>query len=506
VNLFPSNVRILNTKQIRELDAYTIRHEPIASIDLMERASRAFVDWFTLRFETTKIIAIVCGTGNNGGDGLAIARMLHDWGYTVRVWIVQGGVEESEDFKINNKRLPERVEKREVKSEKESLSFEPCDVLIDAIFGSGLSRPAAGLYAHVIDLINQSATLRIAVDIPSGLMADSHSSGSIVKAHYTVSFQLPRLAFLLPESNPFTGEWILVDIGLHKKFIQENVSSYSYTRLKDVRKILKVRSKYDHKGTFGHALLIAGSYGKMGAAVLASRAALRAGLGLLSVHIPECGYPILQTAVPEAMTHADTDPRIFSKPPDLSAYATLAIGPGLGQDARTIAALSDTLGSFNKPVVIDADALNILGSNRHLMTAIPPGSILTPHPKEFERLTGPWKNDFERLEMQKQLAVSLKAVIVLKGAHTAISTEKGLVFFNSTGNPGMATGGTGDVLTGVITGLLAQNYTPEEAAVAGVFLHGLAGDLAVLECGMDSLIASDVIDYLPGAFLKVSRK
>ena len=279
MNLFPSYVRILNTKQIRELDAYTIQHEPIASIDLMERASRAFVDWFTLRFEITRIIGIVCGTGNNGGDGLAIARMLYDWGYPVNVWIVQGGVVESEDFKINDKRLPERIKKREVKSEKESLSFEPCDVLIDAIFGSGLSRPAAGLYDYVINLINQSATLRIAVDIPSGLTADSHSSGSIVKAHYTVSFQLPKLAFLLPESYPFTGEWILVDIGLHKKFIQETVSPYSYTRLKDVREILKVRSKYDHKGTFGHALLIAGSYGKMGAAVLASRAALRASTG-----------------------------------------------------------------------------------------------------------------------------------------------------------------------------------------------------------------------------------
>jgi len=506
VNLFPSYVRILNTKQIRELDAYTIQHEPIASIDLMERASRAFVDWFTLRFEITRIIGIVCGTGNNGGDGLAIARMLHDWGYPVNVWIVQGGVVESEDFKINDKRLPERIKKREVKSEKESLSFEPCDVLIDAIFGSGLSRPAAGLYDYVINLINQSATLRIAVDIPSGLTADSHSSGSIVKAHYTVSFQLPKLAFLLPESYPFTGEWILVDIGLHKKFIQETVSPYSYTRLKDVREILKVRSKYDHKGTFGHALLIAGSYGKMGAAVLASRAALRAGLGLLSVHIPGCGYPILQTAVPEAMAQTDNDLRIFSKPPELGPYAALGIGPGLGQDERTKTALSETLESFSKPVVIDADALNILGSDRHLMSLIPPGSILTPHPREFERLTGPWQNDFERLEMQKQLAVSLKAVIVLKGAHTSISTESGQVFFNSTGNPGMATGGTGDVLTGVITGLLAQNYTPVEAAVAGVFLHGLAGDLAVLERGMDSLIASDLIDYLPGAFLKVFRK
>ncbi|MEX2231011.1 MAG: NAD(P)H-hydrate dehydratase, partial [Cyclobacteriaceae bacterium] len=475
-------MRILNTKQIRELDAFTIQNEPIASIDLMERASRAFVDWFTLRIETTKKVCVVCGTGNNGGDGLAIARMLHHRGYAVKVIIVQGGVAESEDYKSNYRNLGEKVEKRELRSEKDPLSFEQCDVLIDAIFGSGLSRPAEGLYSHVIGLINESPALRISVDIPSGLMAESHSAGAIVKAHYTVSFQLPKLAFLLPETNGFTGEWVLVDIGLHKQFIKQASTPYFYTRLRDVRKIMKVRSKYDHKGTFGHALLIAGSYGKIGAAVLAARAALRAGLGLLSVRIPRCGYEILQTAVPEAMAQVDDDPKIFSQPPDLSSYTTLGIGPGLGQDDRTKIALSRSLEAFRRPVVIDADALNILGAYREIINLVPPGSILTPHPREFERLVGPWKHDFERLEMQKQLAVSLKGIVVLKGAHTSIANEKGLIYFNSTGNPGMATGGTGDVLTGVLTGLLAQNYSPTEAAIAGVFIHGLAGDLAVAEC------------------------
>lgn len=499
-------MKILNTKQIRELDAYTIQQEPIASIDLMERASRAFVDWLNLRLLTTGKVGVVCGTGNNGGDGLAIARMLEGWGYSVRVWIVKGGVAESEDFKINYRKLPEKVVRKEIKAETDEASFDECDVLIDAIFGSGLSRPAEGLYAHVINVINQSSATRVAVDIPSGLMADTHSTGAIVRAHYTVTFQFPKLAFLLPESYPFTGEWMIADIGLHKKFIKEAATPYFYTKFKDVRTILKPRSKFDHKGTFGHALLIAGSYGKIGAAVLASKAALRSGLGLLTVHIPECGYAIVQTAVPEAMAEMDKDPKIFSEHGDLTRYTTLGLGPGLGQEERTGKALAKTLEGFNKPVVIDADALNILGANRHFFHLVPPGSILTPHPKEFERLTGPWKNDFERLEIQRQLAVSLKSVVVLKGAHTSIATEKGLVFFNSTGNPGMATGGTGDVLTGVLTGLLAQDYTPVEAAIAGVFLHGLAGDLAADECGMDSLIASDLVDHLPGAFLKVRRK
>ena len=497
-------MRILNTKQMRDLDAYTIQHEPIASIDLMERAARAFADWFTLRIETTNKIGIVCGTGNNGGDGLAIARILYDWGYTVSVWIVRGGVAATEDFVVNYERLPEKIEQSEIKTEQDDPAFDDSDVLIDAIFGSGLSRTPEGLYAYVIHRFNESTAMRIAVDIPSGLMADTHSARPVVKAHYTVSFQLPKLAFLLPESYQFTGEWILVDIGLHKKFMKETPTPYYYTRLKDVRKIIRPRSKNDHKGTYGHALLIAGSFGKMGAAVLASRGALRAGLGLLTVHVPQCGYQILQTTVPEAMALVDHDSQIFSQAPDPNRFTVLGIGPGLGQDQRTKTALAQTLENFNKPVVLDADALNILGSSRDLLRLIPAGSILTPHPKEFERLTGPWNDDFERLEMQKQLAVSLKATVVLKGAHTSIATAMGQVYFNSTGNPGMATGGTGDVLTGILTGLLAQDYESNEAAVAGVFLHGLSADLAVSAIGMDSLTASDLIDHLPAAFLKVS--
>jgi hydroxyethylthiazole kinase-like uncharacterized protein yjeF len=499
-------MKILSTKQIKALDAHTIQQEGIASIHLMERAARAFVDWISLRLEPSKKICIVCGTGNNGGDGLAVARMLYEWSYPVKVWIVQGGIAETQDFKINLKHLPEQIERTEIKSVTDAVSFPGCDVLIDALFGSGLSRPVEGVYATVIDHINESPALRVAVDIPSGLMADSKSSGPVVKAHYTLSFQLPKLAFFLPESHPFTGKWVLIDIGLNKKFIKEASSPYRYTLLKDARKILRTRDTYDHKGTFGHALLITGSFGKIGAAVLASKAALRAGLGLLTVHIPQCGYQILQTAVPEAMAEADGDDNIFSEIKQLAPYTTIGLGPGLGQDERTVKAVTKTLETFHKPMVIDADALNILAANRDLQALIAPGSILTPHPKEFERLAGKWNDDFERLEKQKELAASLKSIVVLKGAHTSIATEKGEVFFNSSGNPGMATGGTGDVLTGVITGLLAQGYPSKEAAILGVFLHGLAGDIAIQDCGTDSLIASDLIDYLPNAFLKVSGK
>ena len=499
-------LRVLSSKHIRELDAYTIRTEPVTSINFMERASRAFVDWFALRVEATKTVGVVCGAGNNGGDGLAIARMLHEWSYPVKVWIVEGEVSPSVDFTINLERLPKTIHKILLRTETDEISFEGCDVIIDAVFGSGLSRPPAGLYARVIDSVNGSSALRIAVDIPSGLMADAPSSGSIIRADYTVSFQLPKLAFFLPESYAYTGEWVLVDIGLNKDFIRSAEARHFYVRLKDVRKMIKPRGKFDHKGTFGHALLIAGSYGKMGAAVLAARAALRAGLGLLSVHIPGSGYEIMQSAVPEAMVHVDSQPQWFSSVPDLTPYSVLGIGPGLGQNESTRAALVKTLETFEKPLVLDADALNIIGAHRDMLKLIPPGSILTPHPKEFERLAGRWENEFERLEMLRQLAVTLKAIVVLKGAYTAIADEKGLIYFNSTGNPGMATGGTGDVLTGLLTSLLAQKYTSVEAAVIGVFIHGLAGDLGVLECGMEGLIASDVVDNIPAAFQKIARK
>ena len=467
-------MRILNTTQIKELDAYTIQHEPITSVDLMERASRAFCDWFFERLDVSTKVLVVCGTGNNGGDGLAIARMLNQWGYAVTVFIVRGGPE-SPDFKTNEERLPSSVEKQDILDAAESASFSTYDVVIDAVFGSGLSRQPAGIYAKVIEYINEAEATRIAVDLPSGLMADSHASPPIVRADHTVSFQLPKLAFMLPECHQFTGEWHTVDIGLSKEFIREAVTPYFYTRSKDVRRILRPRSKFDHKGTFGHALIIAGSRGKMGAAVLAAKGALRSGVGLLSVHVPESGYSILQTAVPEAMVEVDDDPNVFSSSPaEMHRYNVIGVGPGLGQDSQTAKMLGETLTRFGKPVVVDADALNLIAADRSLRSVIPPGSVLTPHPKEFQRLAGEWDNDFQRLKMLRELAVSLKVVIVLKGAHTAVANERGEVFFNSTGNPGMATGGTGDALTGIITGLLAQNYSPCEAAVAGVYLHGLA--------------------------------
>lgn len=495
-------MKILSTEQIKAWDAYTILEEPISSIDLMERAGRAFVGWFIERYDATQKVGIVCGTGNNGGDGLVIARLLHEWNYPVKVWMVRGGVKESPDFITNLKRL-EKISVQEITTKADRDFFSDRTILIDAIFGSGLSRPVEGIYRTVIDCLNNSKAIKLAVDIPSGLFVDQHSHGIIFKAHHTISFQHPKLAFVMPENQEVVGEWHLVDIGLSKKFLKEVETPCSLSTLKSVKRILKPRSRFDHKGNYGHALLIAGSTGKMGACILSAKAALRSGLGLLTAHVPKSGYSIIQTAVPEAMATIDQSTDCFSDRAVEDFYDAIGIGPGLGQATESVKGLQEVLQKFKKPMVIDADALNILSSNPALQEFIPAGSILTPHPGEFERLAGAWKNDFDRLEKLKEFAKRIQSVVILKGAYTSIATPHNKVFFNPTGNPGMATGGSGDVLTGILTSLLAQGYQAEQAAIFGVYLHGLAGDLAAREKGQDSLIASDIIDYLPSAFKKI---
>ncbi|HET9053140.1 MAG TPA: NAD(P)H-hydrate dehydratase, partial [Cyclobacteriaceae bacterium] len=481
-------------------DAHTIRHEPIASIDLMERACMAFTAWFTAKFLNDKTIGVVCGTGNNGGDGLGIARLLSEQGYDVKIWIVRGAMPESEDFTVNLKRIRGKIPVFEIVSEADQNLFSDRSILIDAIFGSGLSRPAEGTYAQAISCMNNTPAIRVAVDMPSGLMADEPSFGEIVKADYTVTFQIPKLSFLFPQNNGYVGSWQVVDIGLDRSFMADAAGRYFVLEQQDIKQLLKPRLKFDHKGNYGHALLIAGSYGKMGAAILSARAALRSGAGLLTAHVPGCGYAIMQTSVPEAMTSIDGNEEIISAIPDTTPYSAIGMGPGIGQDKKTQQAFQTLLETSAKPVVIDADALNILGSNRELIHLLPKNAVLTPHPKEFERLAGSWKNDFERLKKQIDFSVKTGTVVLLKGAHSSISTPEGNVYFNNTGNPGMATGGSGDVLTGIITGLLAQGYSARDSALIGCWVHGLAGDRAAGHFGQISMIASDITAYLPDTF------
>ncbi|MDN5200666.1 NAD(P)H-hydrate dehydratase [Fulvivirgaceae bacterium BMA10] len=502
-------MKILSAPQIRQADAYTIEHEPIASIDLMERASNAFVDYFTRLFGTKNKILICCGTGNNGGDGLAIARLLSSMNYEVAVLVVRPNKEApgSADFEINYRLLPGIIPLTEINDNTQVPEKFNTDIIIDAIFGSGLSRPVEGLYAFVIRAINQSQAEVVSVDIASGLFCDTIAAeGPIVTPHMTISFQLPKLAFLLPENDPFVGEWKVVDIGLSSDFIADQKSKSHYVSSSDIKKMLRRREKYSHKGTFGRALLIGGSYGKIGAIVLSSRACLRSGAGLLITHVPQCGYEVLQTAVPECMVTTDASFEYISELPTIQNYQAIGIGPGLGVQEMSLKALRELLKDVKNPMVIDADAINLIAQNDDLIDLLPANTILTPHPKEFERLAGPWENDLERLDLQREFSKKHEVLIVLKGAHTSVSTPEGRVYFNSTGNPGMATAGSGDVLTGILTGLLSRGYSARKAAILGVYMHGLAGDLAAEKLGEESLIASDIIDYLPHAFTSVSAE
>lgn len=490
-------MKILSAIQTRDADQYTIIHEPIASIDLMERASNRFTDWFTGKFDTTGTVHIFCGTGNNGGDGLVIARLLLSKHYQVSVYLVRYSDKLSPDCQQNLERLKQfpGIFINEITDEATYPIVNQGNIIVDAIFGSGLSRPVTGFTAQLIEHLNKQDAVRVAIDIPSGLFADEPSSGTIFRALYTCTFQAPKLSFLLPENGPFVGEWTAVDIGLSQAFIQQTDTQYHLLTEKDI--ILKRRQKFSHKGSYGHALLIGGSYGKMGAVVLAAKACLHSGAGLVSTYIPACGYEIMQTAFPEAMVNVNTsDKYITILPADLSSYSAIGFGPGVGQYTETGQSLHELLDKAKCPFVIDADGLNLLSQYPEWFNKLPKETILTPHPKEFERLFGKTTNSFERLALLQTKAQELGIIIVLKGAHTAIALPDGTIWFNNTGNPGMATAGSGDVLTGMITSLLAQGYSPADAARYGVYVHGLAGAVAVSYTGQAGLVAGDMIENI----------
>jgi NAD(P)H-hydrate epimerase len=501
-------MKVFTTSQIRDIDAGTIKNEPVASIDLMERAAKACAEWLSVKFECDDPFMILAGPGNNGGDGWAIARLMTDKGFThIHLYQVQLSAELSPDAAVNRQRLirQDRVPVSIIESSRDLPEINPSMIVIDALFGSGLSRPLEGLAADLVKHVNASGGKVIAIDIPSGLMGEDNAGNlmeNVVRAHHTLTFQFPKLSFFFPENEAFVGEWTVLDIGLHQESIEKTLTPYYYIAGTDIACRLKPRRKFSHKGTYGHALLLAGSYGMMGAAVLASRACLRAGAGLLTAHIPKKGYTVMQIAVPEAIVSLDPSEECFSELPGLKPYTAAAVGPGIGTLPAVEKALKVLFLTCRVPLVIDADALNIVAAHKELQEHIPENSILTPHPKEFERLAGQTATGYERLMKQIEFAQAHKIIVVLKGANTSIAMPDGTCFFNSTGNPGMATGGSGDVLTGILLSLLAQGYKPADAALAGVYLHGLAGDFAAMKTGRNALIASDIIKNLGNAFMK----
>ncbi|RHJ92461.1 NAD(P)H-hydrate dehydratase [Parabacteroides bouchesdurhonensis] len=498
-------IKIFTTDKVKELDQYTILNEPVSSIDLVERAATVFLHEFCRRYSKQTRIIIFAGQGNNGADALAIARLLTDESYKVETFLFNPTGVLSPDCEINRQRLRnmEHIEFTEVVADFDPPTLNERDIVIDGLFGSGLNRPLTGGFAMMVNYINQSDATVVSIDIPSGLFGEDNRKNdpdAIIKADFTFTFGFPKLAFFFPENAQYVGEWKVLDIGLHPEIIEETPAPFMQITEDDIAQVFTPRERFAHKGNYGHALLIAGSKGKMGAALLSARACLRSGAGLLTAHIPHRGENIFQTAFPEAMLSFDPNADHFSTVPETSTYSAIGIGPGLGQHMESGAALERLLQATEKPMVLDADAINLLASNNTLLERIPARSILTPHPKEFDRLAGESSCTYERLQKAKAYAAEHKLCIILKGAYTATCTPEGNIYFNNCGNPGMATAGSGDVLTGVILGLLAQGYEPETAAVAGVFLHGTAGDLAAAYRSEESMIAGDITEMLGKAF------
>ena len=501
-------MKILSCSQLKELDKYTITHEPIASIDLMERAACALTNAIIQRWDKSYKIVVFAGPGNNGGDALAIARMLSQRGYSVEVFLFNTQGKLSEECLTNQDRLKKcgSIYFTEISTQFEPPTLTDRHLVIDGLFGSGLNKPLNGGFAAVVKYINTSKASVVAIDIPSGLMGEDNTYNirqHIIHAHVTLSIQLPKLSFFFPENEDIVGEWHLLDIGLKQSYIDAAPCNFSTLEENEIRQLIKPRKRFSHKGCFGHGLLIAGSYGMAGASILSAKACLKSGIGLLTVHVPIHNHDILQTAVPEAIVQTDIHERYFAQPTDLGRYKALAIGPGIGQEEDTALAMMEQIQGSNVPLVLDADAINILSTHRNWLSRIPKHTILTPHLGELERLIGKCMDTYERLTKVKELAAYLQSFFIVKGAWTCIVTPEGHYYFNPTGNPGMATAGSGDVLTGILLALLAQGYSQEEACQLGVYIHGLAGDIAATQMTEIGMTSSDIITALPMAWKKI---
>lgn len=500
-------MKVFTAEQIRSWDQFTISHEPVSSIQLMERASMAAAHWISEHCKNHKKLAIFCGNGNNGGDGLAVARILYLKGFDVDVFISDSKRKFSEEASVNLKRLRDLsgISVRKFDST-EHYNFDEKTIIVDALFGTGLSRPLEGEYGLLVEQLNTKKNIKISIDIPSGLSADEMFDNHpvILKADYTLTFQCWKRTFLHPETGRYTGKVVLLDIDLSKIYAGTTDSEYRVVDDQLIDSIFIPRQEFSHKGSYGKAVIIGGSYGKIGAAVLAAKSALKTGAGLTFTLAPECGYEILQTSCPEAMFIKGGETFILNF--EIERDVTCAVGPGLGTHSGTEKGFLSFLKNHSQPLILDADALNIISKDQENLKLILEKSIITPHPKEFERLFGSTDNSFKRLELARVKAKELDIYIILKDHHTQIITPQGKVFYNITGNSGLAKGGSGDILTGILTSLLAQKYAQEQTCILGVWLHGRAADIASEKHSKESMLPTDVIDAFGTVFEELNRK
>lgn len=497
---------IPSARQMHELDQYTIKSTSITSIDLMERAATAVTRELVQRYTNDTPIVVFAGPGGNGGDALAVARQLTQQGYHVSCYLFNVDGKLNEDCRQNKHRLLEEASTtdfHEINSQFEPPVLTADTLVIDGLFGTGVNKPLTGGFASLVKFINASPATIVAIDVPSGLMCEDNAynvRGHIIRAHLTLTFQLPKLSLILADMQCFVGELKILPIGLSEEGIRNTDTPYRIVEEADVRTLLKVRDPFGHKGTFGHGLLVAGRYRMAGAAILAARACLRSGIGKVTVHTPARNNDILQISVPEAVLSPDAGAEMLTNSISSENFEAVAIGPGIGTEHPTALAFIEQVRHTRVPLVIDADGLNILADHKGWMQQIPTGSILTPHPLEMRRIGNHSVDSYSTLHEALEMAGRLQCHIILKGHYTAICTPEGKVYFNPTGNSGMATAGSGDVLTGILLALLAQRYTALQACLLAAYIHGLAGECAAQALGEVSVTASDIIQYLPKAF------
>ena len=489
-------MKILSSEAIRTVDAKTLQYKKMQSHELMEMAATAFFDYFVLNYSINEsTVAIFCGSGNNGGDGVAIARLLHEAGYYVKLIIIEISDRYSDDCSLNIVKAQKAdIDITKITSVDQIPDLNNINVVIDGIFGTGLSRNLKGLAKDVIEKINSARKTVVSIDIPSGLFMDKPTKLAIF-ATETVTFQIPKLALFLPMNYKFAGNISIVNIGLDATAINEAETDMYYLEDATMADKLKPLTKYAHKGTQGHALIIGGSLGKIGSVLLASKAALKSGCGLVTAFVPKCGTSVIQSSFPEAMVVQDNSQYYLSSISYDIQPSAIAIGMGMGKHNETKQAFAFFLQNTFTPLVVDADALNILSENSDWLHYLQPNTILTPHPAELSRLIGNWENDFEKIILTREFARQYKLIIVIKGAHTIIIDSDNL-YINSSGTPALATAGSGDVLSGIIAGLLSQNYEPIIAAQLGVYIHGLTANVTTDIINPRSFIASDIIDNI----------
>lgn len=507
-------MKIATREQVRKIDRSTIEDYKIPGLVLMENAGRSVTELITKNYPNVHNIAIFCGTGNNGGDGFVIARHLISKGFNTTTFICGDEQKYRGDALLNYKSLKNIGTKILILKEKPPHNLE-CDLIVDSIFGTGLDREVEGFYKHIIEFLNSCSAPILSVDIPSGLDANSgRLLGCCIKANTTVTFALPKIGTVIYPGVEYCGDLYVSNIttpgNLEDSINLELITAY------DIRPLIHTRNKDTHKGTYGHLFILSGSPGKSGAATLSAIGAQRIGTGLVTVGVPESLNPVIEEKLTEAMTEPlpETKNGLLGLSSLKKALAVLsdkktalAIGPGISTSKQTESFLLKLLSKCNMPVVIDADAITLISKNLNLLKNLKIPVILTPHPGEMARLIGKTNKEVqeERINISRDFSKKFGVYLVLKGARTIISTPSGKIFINPTGNPGMASGGMGDVLTGIIGGLLSQGYNAENSCKIGVFVHGLAGDIAFEEISDSGYLATEVAEYITKAIKNIKN-